>query len=224
MSPISIAFPGYVPDVHAADALDPAWGNAIRDRAPQVFTTQATLTAGVTAPQVGQSAVITVGTGAFTGMASPGEYIYAGATDGWRPPWNSGWGEVARTRSTADDAHAATTAETNCATVATTLTAVANRLYRFKLNAAVTPAGAQPTFTVKIKADGVIIEAGFAWKPPANPGVSPFYIEVEIGTLLAGARAITVTCQSSVTGFTLSNSVYAATLVIDDIGPAGAPS
>lgn len=225
---MTIVLPGYVPDVHTADALDPAWGNAIRDRAPQVFTTQATLTAAVVAPQVGQSAVITTGTGAFTGMAAPGEYIYAGATDGWRPPWNNGWGEVGRSVDVTS-ANQANSTE-NVIAVGTTFTAVANRLYRIRIivGAIRNNATANATITFKLKDGVTLIEQlrNMAIIGTTAGGTFDAMTMFEVETsLTAGAHTINLTIQSSNAAGYLVNAPSSPTvMVIDDIGPSGAPS
>jgi ribose 5-phosphate isomerase RpiB len=75
-----ITFPGYVPDVTAlTDRVKAEWGNAIRDRTPQIFDTMAHLVAAIVSPQTGQLGIITTGTGA-------GIYEYDGAA----------WTEVSR--------------------------------------------------------------------------------------------------------------------------------
>jgi len=219
---VSVALPGYLPDVHAADALDPAWGNALRDRAPQVFTTQATLVAAVVAPQVGQSASITTGVAPFTGTASPGLYVYAGAVAGWRPPWNGGWGEVARTVDTTTQANV-NIVENVITNAATAFTAVANRLYRITV-AGGWRVGGVGALTLKVKDGVTLIEQQRAFSMQTVSDDKQITFSVEIGTLVAGAHTINVTQQAAATSVTCIGGNAPLVVTVDDVGSAGAPS
>lgn len=217
MSPISIAFPGYVPDVHSTDALDPAWGNAIRDRANQVFDTSTNRDAAITVPQVGQTCVLTT-------LSTAGEYCYVGAVDGWRPNWNQGWGEVARTVDVSTQAVVADAAEHTITAAATTFTAVANRLYRIRLEGSLTQTAATSvTLTLRVKDNTTLIEQSRSLFP-VGAGTFPFAFAVET-TLTAGSHTINTTMQNSnAAGVSCPGATTPLTVVIDDIGPSGAPS
>lgn len=90
---MSISFPGYVPDVAPGGPVADDWGNAVRDRALQVFDNSTDRNAAITVPKVGQACYLTT-TGELL--------IYAGATDGWTKPWNTPWGLLARDTREAD--------------------------------------------------------------------------------------------------------------------------
>lgn len=214
---MSVAFPGYVPDVHSSDALDPAWGNAIRDRSNQVFADTTTRDAAIPAPQVGQTCVITTGSNA-------GEYCYVGATDAWRPNWNQGWGEVARTVDVTLQTNA-DSAEHTITAAATAMTAVANRLYRITVSGIWTNlrVGAA-SIVVKVKDGTTLIEQARSGIAAASVSL-PLTFSVET-TLTAGAHTINVTHQqsTSVDGLSMPGATTPLVITIDDIGPSGAPS
>lgn len=225
---MSIAFPGYVPDVHAADALDPAWGNAIRDRAPQVFTTQATLTAGVTVPQVGQSAVLTVGTGAFTLQAAPGLYVYAGATDGWRPPWNLPWGPVAPVaQATANQA--TISAIVDLTSLSVTFTAIANRRYKVTANVLIVGTTLGDTFGLTLAdAANTVLQLRNGGTGPTAATQIPVTLTLDTVTpAVAGSYTFKLRlarAAGSGTFTSLAGATFPAQLTVEDIGPAGAPA
>jgi hypothetical protein len=190
-----------------------------------VFATAALRDAAIVSPQVGQVCVITVGTAPFTGVTAPGEYIYCGATDKWQQPWNSSWGEQIRTVDVTAQTNADNT-EHVIAAAATALTAVANRLYRIRVEGSWENllAGAA-NITLKVK-DGVTLieQARVLWIAATTAAGSASFV-VEIGTLTAGAHTINVTHQSSsASGVTLIASTTPLVITIDDIGPSGAPS
>ncbi len=217
---MSIAFPGYVPDVHTADALDPAWGNAIRDRAPQVFDTAANRDAAITVPQVGQSCVLT---NAASGV-NTGVYVYVGATDGWARPWNMPWGAIAC--ATVQGTQGSITTEVDLTSMTVTFTAVANRQYRIE---AIVPFSgtAGDTARAKItdganaqkKQDQVSFTVG-----SSSYQVNPWLMETyAAGSVTRKLRAI----RQAGAGGAVTMSAGATDpcfLYVTDEGPTGAPS
>lgn len=82
---MTIAFPGYVSDVTAlSDRIKAEWGNAIRDRALQVFDTLAHLASAIPSPQTGQVAVITTGTDAGMYEYDGSAWTELGRVGAWR--------------------------------------------------------------------------------------------------------------------------------------------
>lgn len=223
---MSIAFPGYVPDVHSSDALDPAWGNAIRDRASQVFDTTVNRDAAITVPQVGQSGVITTGSNA-------GEYFYVGATDGWRAAWNSGWGVVGSVSSSALSQAVVSTTGIDVSGLSVTFTAVANRLYRVT---AFLPLVQQSSSAATSKVQltdasnnilTTIVDLSLAASGTGSRGGGT-------GTYLAGGisagsytvklRALTGAGTMTLTTTAAGSDPGVGLLIVEDIGPAGSPS
>lgn len=216
---MSIALPGYVPDVSDGDTIVADWGDAIRDRAPQIFADTTTRDAAITSPKVGQSCIITTGSNA-------GLYVFAGATDGWRPPWDLEWGELARTVLTTASGVVADAAEHTVTGAATTFTAVANRKYRVTISGAFRPqqaAGTASTVTIKVKDGTTLIEQARA---PVVDGSKDamFSFSVET-TLTAGSHTVNVTQQNSnAAGVNQVGTIVPLVVIVEDIGPSGAPS
>lgn len=219
---MSIALPGYVPDVHTADALDPAWGNAIRDRAAQIFDTTTNRDAAITVPQVGQSCVLTT-------LSNAGEYFYVGATDGWRPAWNSGWGIVGFAQITADVTGVSTLADV--AGLSVTFTAVANRNYAITVSFG---GGQQVTSTgtsAVIVTDGANTRVGLVQQYVAQIATTTLQAATRrliVSGVAAGAVTYKARATTSAGTFTLhadSGATYGpATIVVEDLGPNGAPA
>lgn len=219
---MSIVMPGFVPDVHSSDALDPAWGNAVRDRAAQVFDTTTNRDAAITVPQAGQVNTLTT-------LGNAGLYIYAGPVDLWRPPWNLPWGEVARTVDVTNQGPVADSAEHTITAAATTLTAVANRLYRVTVNIPVRNAAtANASITLRCKDGTTLIETArvYAVTGTTLAGTADYPASFEVETVLtAGAHTINLTMQSAnAAGVQCTAGNIPLTIVVEDIGPSGAPS
>lgn len=217
---MSIAMPGYVPNVAAADALDPAWGNAIRDRAPQVFTTKVLRDASVTVPVVGQLNILT----AALVAGDEGIYIYHGATVLWRPPWNMPWGRVATATMTTATSAVTTVVDITGATV--TWTAVANRRYKISLLVRTESSVANDKSTVSITdASNVILTATDRAHAVVNTG-EPHHVfweeTIAAGSTTRKGRVVRLSGTGNVkinAGAALPNY-----MTVDDMGPNGAPS
>lgn len=220
---MSIAFPGYVPDVHAADALDPAWGNAIRDRGLQIFDVAANRDAAIVTPQVGQ-------TGVLTTLSTAGLYTYAGATDGWRAPWNLPWGAVALTLLTSLSQAVTSTTGIDVTGSSTSFTAVANRLYRAtaqipsvqQSGSASAPTRIEITDTSNNNLADVFLQnltvSGSGSRGSAGGEV--ILAGLAAGAFLVKLRALVSAGTATLTGSTSSQ----AFVLVEDIGPNGAPS
>lgn len=217
---MSIALPGYVPDVHSSDALDPAWGNAIRDRAPQVFTTAALRDAAITVPQVGQTCILTA---AVAGIDT-GIYVYAGATDLWVRPWNLPWGSPTNGLASITTTQATITAEADVTSLTLTNTYVANRRLRITVNLIVTK-NTTGLWSVYVSdgttshlvgsnntADSVKVTHTATFIVPSTSAGSVLYKVRARGSATAGS----IDATASVTD--------PWRIAIEDIGPAGAPS
>lgn len=223
---MSIAFPGYVPDVHSSDALDPAWGNAIRDRASQVFDTAVNRDAAITVPQVGQSGVITTGSNA-------GEYFYVGATDGWRPAWNSGWGVVGSVSSSALSQAVVSTTAIDVTGLSVTFTAVANRLYRVTaFLPLVQQSGTLGTTKVQLTdASNNVLTTPFdenlaASGTGSRGGAMGTYLAggISAGSYTVKLRALTSAGTATLTTTAAAGDPGIGLLLVEDIGPNGAPA
>ena len=211
------SFPGALPDIADGDTIYAEYIQAIRDRANHVYDTVADLESGESAPDVGQTAVVTAD-GAATGI-----YEYSGSTDGWTKPWNLPWGPVGRSKATGSENHHSST-EYVIPSLATTFTAVANRNYRIwaKVDFRNDATGAVH-ITLKAKDGTTQIEDAQVWVTPSSGAANDhnFIIEVET-TLSAGSHTINVTIQSDNAAGT---DIWAGSrCIIEDIGPAEAPA
>lgn len=209
-----ISFPGYVNDVANAGVLDPAWGNAVRDRALQVFASTALRDAAIPSPQAGQIAV-TTDTGSF--------WVYMGATDGWRPPWNTPWGSIAKAVITASQL--GFSAVVDATSLTTTFTAVANRQYFLRAWVPVTKHTAGGDLLVLIT-DGANAEKARGRITCATDGGLYLCEATLYETYTAGSitRKVRVQASTGTGDVNYTNSDSVAFISVTDVGPNGNPS
>lgn len=218
-----MAFPGYIADVDDGDTIFATTIDGIRDRALQIFDTTTNRDAAITAPQIGQSGVVQSGT-------NFGHYIYSGATDKWRPPWNMPWGFVANVGLTALAQAVTSTTAVDVTGATVTFTAVANRLYRVSsMVPLVVQSGTTGTTKVGIY-DGSnnaltqLIDQAVPITGAVRVNGCGFYIAsgIAAGSFTFKLRALTSAGTATISGAT--SDPGPVTIVVEDIGPNGAPS
>jgi hypothetical protein len=206
-------FPGYVADVEAGDTLDPSgWGNAIRDRAAQVFSDTTTRDAAIPTPQVGQFSIITTGTGS-------GLYQYAGSTVQWRAPWNLPWGAIGSLAPSNATSASATAADVSGGSV--TFTAVANRNYRIFGECSISGTVNNDLGELALVDGAGTIKTGrgivLATSTVADGSSISFVKTYSAGSQTTKLQVRRASGTGTVTFSGLS-------IYIEDVGPAGAPS
>jgi hypothetical protein len=197
----------------------------------RVFADQATRDARLPNPLIGQVCVL-VDTG--------GLCIYYGPALGWRKPWNSAWGEIARTVDSTAEAFFNDQGEHEVPGLLTSFTVVAGRKYRITLKAAL---GTNDTLNIgqgyvrfrdEWAGSSLSLTVEFAhriWMPSGLSAIQVAF-ESEVGTLSPGAHKLHVTTKSDQTaGLNISTgdgginiAAEPAILTIDDVGPAANPN
>lgn len=215
---MTIANPGAVSTVVAAGKVASDWGNAIRDRVVNNFATAADRDAAIASPVVGQMACIDNAAGCTLALLQ-----YVGATDGWRAPWNLPWGVIGVAAATS--AQTGISAVTDLTGLTVTWTAVANRYYKATAQVVVeqmTGAGA-PSIIIANGA-GTQLNQNQTSEPAGSDFVGLQCITYLTG-LSAGSQTIKVRCQTTAnTVNTASAATLPAVLIIEDMGPNGAPA
>lgn len=143
---------------------------------------------------------------------------YAGATSGWCLPWNAPWGRIA---STAVGGRAAAGGTADVGSL--NFTAVANRIYKVTSSLTITPAAAS-TFEVRILVDGVAKGGGFAG---TSENHIPAHAMALVSGLSAGTRTVvldTAVVSGGDVGVQPSTSGVGIPILVEDVGPSGAPS
>lgn len=181
----------------------------------RVFLTTTDRDAAITSPTAGMVCYVD------SGDATEGLYTYQGAA--WRmgPGWNAPWGLISVTKNTTTDA-AITTDKTTI--TSPSFTAIANRNYRITyIEHSVSNSNAEGN-NARIRISGpntIQVEALFG-------GIGQAFVLTNIVTLSAGSTVLVATLgrQAGGTGTTTAtrSATSPAQLVIEDIGPAGAPA
>lgn len=214
------AFPGYVADVNALTGrIEATWGNAIRDRTLQIFASTALRDAAIPSPSVGQTCIITAGSAA-------GEYVYSGATVGWTQPWNQPWGFVSSASKT-DDSNSISSV-VNVGSLTTTFTAVANRVYRTSVNIPkIQQVSSNGLVQVHITDGSNTIKRSGNYSLYAGSAgdITTVSLSVVETGISAGSNTRKVRATTSAGTLSILASVTGgASIVVEDMGPNGAPS
>lgn len=153
--------------------------------------------------------------------------IYSGSsTTGWTPPWNMPWGIVSYATTTTASGFTTGTTEKVIST-ATAFTAKANRYYRVSLSATGVGDVAGDLFQIKIRKDDIsgtdFFDQRFAI--PASPYQFPITVSAVITSVAAGSNTLVATLQRVTgTGTAGTTSGNVNRIIVEDIGPNGAPA
>ena len=149
-------------------------------------------------------------------------YVYAGATSGWRPPWNLPWGRVAGASSAAATSSIGTSS-VDVSGLSVTFTAVANRYYRTTIQIPIYQQATAAGYVVLRVNDGT--NDKLQTQEQLATGGSATLVLSHVETIAAGSvtrkAKISVDAGSGTIAYT---ATYPASILVEDIGPAGAPS
>lgn len=149
---------------------------------------------------------------------------YSTATTGWNPPWNMPWGTVAKVQVSTGVSALTSSSLTDIAGLSVTFTPVANRIY--KLTAFCKFYGnAAANVDVAIDVSGT----ARAYDTLVIPSASLNFVTALAQTYITGLTATSTTIKGrwSTTAGTLTAQLDANFpwfLLVEDIGPSGAPA
>ena len=201
------------PYVTAGTAVEETWGDQIAESVVNPFASAAARSSAITAPVNGMTTAITAAS-ALNGLE-----VYNGVS--WRKPWSMPWGFVSYLQNTTTGTQ---TMVTN--TVVTGLTGnsdmVANRRYRatFQLN----QAGSNAVGNYAVQDAGSVV--GGTWVAKITAGLTSDSLVgvVYFTSATTSTRVLRVVGTSAVNTAVLEvNGTTRQSLLIEDIGPSGAP-
>jgi hypothetical protein len=156
--------------------------------------------------------------------ADEGLYTYNGTS--WRkgPGWNAPWGQIARNQASGPGTSTSGTTETAVFTSAS-FTAVANRFYRVSIATTIS-ATAGDAYTMRIRQDST---SGTVWWG-GNIGFATGQTKLNVhpmgslGSFTAGAHTFLLTLTRTAGVSAQISTLEAVNMVVEDIGPSGAPA
>lgn len=193
--------------------------NFLMEQSVMSFASTGARDVAITAPETGMVAYI------GSGDSSEGLYHYTSGT-AWRkgPGWNAPWGQVGRNQGNGPGTSTSGTTETAVFTSAS-FTAVANRFYRVSIATTITST-AGDGYTMRIRQDstsgtvwwgGNIVFATGQTKLNVHPMGS--------STLTAGSHTFLLTLTRNAGSQTAQiGTLESVNMVVEDIGPSGAPA
>jgi hypothetical protein len=203
----------------AGTTITASWANAnVRDQVVTPFASTSALASAITAPVVGMATYIS------SNDVSEGLLTRSSANQ-WRLPWNMPWGRVGSgSFSTATSSGVSGSLADVGPTVS--FTAIANR--RYKVSVSICRIGAPATVstitTVLVNGSGVPLQY-LSFNSVAANAVFPVSSVGEFTGIAAGAYTFKV--QGTIDGAsaaTYQSGTYGSSMIVEDIGPGGAPS
>jgi hypothetical protein len=185
------------------------------------FATTTARDAAITSPVAGMVAFID------SNDANEGLYVYHGANGGWRkgPGWNAPWGVMGLHKLTSAAATAATHTTAQANNLTTTFNAVSNRQYKLTMVSHPYANGGANNYQCYIYVNG------------ANAAASQYMIlntSFQITVITTGYFTTTSTASMTVAGYHNAfgantqvtdggSATFIRVLMVEDIGPSGAP-
>lgn len=192
--------------------------NYLMEQSVMYFATTAARDSAITAPEDGM--VVYVG----SNDSSEGLYTYNGTA--WRkgPGWNAPWGVVGQGTTTSSTS--TTTSSTSWTGLSVTWTAVSNRVYRTTLHGFVysdNSGGSDYVDLVIANGSDTQLAASRALvQLNVYEGRTVQYVETNVsGSQTRKARVTRVSGTGNVQGY--AAATYQASILVEDLGPSGAP-
>lgn len=149
--------------------------------------------------------------------------VYTTATTTWKAPWNLPWGRIGGASSTASTTSiSSSNSDINNLSVA--FTAVGNRYYKTTVQVPIYQQTTNDGFVSLSIADGSNVEQITSQRRVLTSDVATLTL-VHVGTITSGS--VTRKARINVTngtGTIAYASNYPATILVEDIGPSGAPA
>jgi hypothetical protein len=202
-----------------------SWANAnVRDQTIATFASTTSRDANITVPVEGMVCFI------GSNDANEGLYVYHGATGGWRkgPGWNAPWGVLANAKLTTVSATSSvhTTLQDGSAVLTTTATTVTNRLYKVTSVSNPYASGGANGWQCSHNVGGSA-QAQFLI-PTLNTVTQTSVTHTSTFTETSGQSRIfkvQIAAYNTNTAITdWGSATIPRILIVEDIGPAGAPA
>jgi hypothetical protein len=193
--------------------------NYLMEQSVMSFGSTGARDAAITAPEAGMVAFIR------SNDSSEGLYHYTSG-NAWRkgPGWNAPWGFIARNQGLGAGTSTSGTTETAVFTSAS-WTALANRYYRVSISTTIT-ATAGDTYTMRIRENSTSGTAWWTGNIVFGTGQTKLQVHpMGSRAIAAGNYDIRLTLQRSGAGGTAQiGTLENVNMVVEDIGPSGAPA
>ena len=203
--------------------ISSTWGSTVRDQIVTPFTSTSQRSSEIGSPTSGMVTTLA------TTDSTHGLYVYNGTA--WRKDWSSPWGLVARAVATGTQNLTSTSFADLSSMSASTVPLYANRYYRATLSiwvgqpiVSTTGVDATVSFRVTNGAGTAYVTLPDLFLKATDS--TPYCAQ---GTFTASASVVTVKAQYKVSAASGTPSIiglgttYSSELLIEDLGPSGAP-
>ena len=197
--------------------------NYLMEQSIMVFATTGARDSAITAPEAGMTAYIN------SGDSSEGLYSYTGTTWNKGPSWNAPWGLLGKASLATQSATSAShnVLQDGSAVCTLTATTITNRNYRVTSTHHVWANGGAATVYYGLVIGGTLVSGFQTWM--SSTIIINTITNQHIYTETAGASRIfkvqlNSSVASQVTDYGAAAGLFNRTLVVEDIGPSGAPN
>lgn len=202
-----------------------AWGSTVRDQIVTPFSTSGNRSSEISSPVSGMVSTLTASD------TTNGLYVHNGTA--WRAPWNLAWGAVGRAVNTGTQNLTSTSFADLSNLSAASVPLIGNRYYRATLSIwvgqpVISTTGVDATLSFRITNGAA--STTYATLPDLFINASDSTPYCATATFTASAGSVTMKAQYKVTAASGTPSIltaggsYQCELVIEDLGPSGAPT
>ncbi len=197
--------------VVAGTTITASWANAnVRDQVVTPFSSTSARDSAITSPVVGMASYIK------SNDTAEGFTTYTSAAV-WRKPWSMPWGILSYTSDTTSQASIGTS-DVDMTALTNTRTYTANRYVRVRGIVGFNGNSTGTTFYLKVKESASTLGLGYV--SGASLGHTILSEAIITPTAASHTYKLAAACLSG----TFARTSDTATLVIEDIGPSGAPA
>jgi hypothetical protein len=196
--------------------------NYLMEQSVMVFATTGARDSAITAPEAGMTAYIN------SGDSSEGLYSYTGTTWNKGPGWNAPWGLLSKAVLTTSNVTSAThtTQQDGSAPITLTATTITNRIYRVTSThmPAFATAGEYIGFVPVI---GGVSQTQFQYNANSSTILNSITNTFTYTETAGASRIFKIQIKSNLLNTQVTDyglAPFSRTLVVEDIGPSGAPN
>jgi len=208
--------------VTSGDYITSAWANAnVRDQVVTPFSTSGNRTTAITSPVAGMLSTLT------TNTSTEGVYEYLSSNQ-WRAPWNLPWGVIALDTMTTNQSTTSTSFADVTGFVTASFTPVARRYYRISVSflafALANPAISVNEFQVVSTASSAVVLGPISQQLATTDYQTVSAVSYYANTATAATTYKVQFHTSASQTMAIAGATQAAVLIVEDMGPSGAPS
>ena len=197
--------------------------NYLMEQSVMVFATTGARDSAIITPEAGMTAYIN------SGDSSEGLYSYTGTTWNKGPSWNAPWGLLSKAVLTTNSVTSAThtTQQDGSAPITLTATTITNRIYRVTSTHQPNTNGTAGDYIGFVPVIGGVSQTAYQYSPNSTSIINSVAFSFTYTETAGASRIFKIQIKSNLTNTQVTDyglAPFSRTLVVEDIGPSGAPN